>query len=292
MAIGVAGWSYPDWKGYVYEGRVKDPLRYLAGFVDLIEINNTFYRMPEARMAEDWARRTADLPAFFFSAKLHQDMTHEGRFRREAARAFSEGFRPLREAGKLRHLLAQFRYDFRDEPGNRDLLRQIAEAFAGQAVLVLELRHGSWQSPEALGFIGGLGVALAHLDYPAGPEGFALDVCPVGEDAYLRLHGRNRVAWYDRNAGRDETYNYDYSRKELEEIRDRALRLARRFRSTTIVANNHYHGKEVANALQLMALLGRKAVKAPEVLRRRYPNLAQVSVAAAGDSETKEQWLF
>lgn len=80
ISVGVAGWSYPDWDGYVYPRREKDKLRFVAGYLDMIEINSTFYRPPDARTSESWLKRTADLPDFFFSAKLHRDMTHEGRF--------------------------------------------------------------------------------------------------------------------------------------------------------------------------------------------------------------------
>lgn len=40
--IGIAGWSYPDWRRIVYPAGIKDPLRYLCKYVDCIEINSTF----------------------------------------------------------------------------------------------------------------------------------------------------------------------------------------------------------------------------------------------------------
>ena len=44
--IGVAGWSYPDWKGIVYTSSKIDQLEYISRFVDCLEINSTFYRPP------------------------------------------------------------------------------------------------------------------------------------------------------------------------------------------------------------------------------------------------------
>lgn len=280
IAVGVAGWSYPDWEGYVYEPGVKDKLRFVAGFVDMIEINSTFYRPPDARTAASWARRVADLPGFFFSAKLHRDMTHEGRFSTQSAEAFRHGLEPLSRVGRLRHLLAQFRYDFADSPESRDLLKALSEAFAEMATLVIEVRHRSWQQPEALDFLKGLGVTVANLDYPTGRMSFTLPICTVGEHGYFRLHGRNRAAWFDREAGRDETYNYLYNATELRELEQRARRLAPHFRSLTIVANNHYQGKELVNALQLKALLTGQKVRVPPALARRYPELREI---AAGE---------
>jgi len=275
IAVGVAGWSYPDWDGYVYTGGVGDKLRFVAGYVDVIEINSTFYRPPEARTSASWVRRTADLPTFAFTAKLHQDVTHKGALAPELVRAFREGLGPLLEEGRLKHLLAQFRYDFADNAANREHLSRIRERFGDLTALTLELRHRSWEAPDALTFLTGLGVNVAALDYPAGREAFTLRIPGVGAHAYLRLHGRNRAAWFDRQAGRDQTYNYLYSRAELEGIVARALELAGRSSTLTVVANNHYQGKEMVNALQLKSLLLGRRVPVPPGLVARYPELRE-----------------
>lgn len=277
VACGVAGWSYPDWDGIVYAGRIRDKLAYVASFVDMIEINSTFYRPPEARTAESWVRRTEAFPDFFFTAKLHQEITHGGRVTHGLADAFREGLAPMRDAGRLRHLLAQFRYDFADTPTARDHLALIRETFGGMCGLVMELRHNSWQSPGALEFLRGLGVTVANLDYPTARNSFNLAACTVGADAYFRLHGRNTAAWFSREAGRDEVYNYLYSRGELEGIRDRILRVAAESRTLTAVANNHYRGKELANALQLKALLTGRQVSVPPGLVAEYPELGAIA---------------
>ena len=277
ISVGVAGWSYPDWEGFVYTGKIRDKLRFVAGYVDLVEINSTFYRPPDARTVSSWVQRTSDLPDFYFTAKLHQEITHDGRIGDGMVRAFREGFAPMAEAGRLKHLLAQFRYDFADTPDSRKHVESIRENFGSLAELVLELRHISWQQPASLDYLGELGVTVANLDYPMAKNTFSLQECRVGKNGYLRLHGRNTAAWFDTKAGRDQSYNYLYSRGELEGIRDRAVSLARSFRSLTIVANNHYEGKEVANALQLKAMLLREKVKVPPGLLARYPALAEVA---------------
>jgi uncharacterized protein YecE (DUF72 family) len=277
IAVGVAGWSYPDWDGFVYAAGVKDKLRYVAGFVDLIEINSTFYRPPDPRTAESWRRRTDDCPGFFFTAKLHQDVTHGGVVAPEMIRAFREGFRPLIEAGKLRHLLAQFRYDFADTPAARAHLQRVRDGFASLAHLTVEVRHRSWQEPEGLGYLAALGVGVANLDYPATHSGFNLRQTGVGEHAYFRLHGRNVGAWFSKAAGRDETYNYLYSRAEREEVARRALDIARMSKSLALVANNHYQGKEMVNALQLKAMLSGARVAVPPPLAAKYPELAEIA---------------
>src|SRR5918996_5393410 len=81
IRIGPAGWSYPDWAGQVYPQpppRGFDPLNDLAPYVDAIEINATFYRIPDAKTMQRWVARVADHPDFRCTAKLWQGFTPEG----------------------------------------------------------------------------------------------------------------------------------------------------------------------------------------------------------------------
>jgi len=272
IAVGMAGWSYPDWEGIVYPNKRIDQLAYVSEFVDVIEINSTFYRPPAARNSQSWLRRTAEKKDFFFTAKLHRDFTHEGKLDEATVRQFHEGFAPLLEADRLRELLAQFRYDFADTPANRGQLAEIAGRFGEVFDVVVEVRHRSWERPEALAFLEGLGVSVCNLDYPVGPNSFQLELCTVGPNGYFRMHGRNYRTWFSK-AGRDETYNYYYHEGEMQEIRRRVEKLAQVFRSLTVIANNHYRGAELANALELKFLLTGKKVAAPDGLLHAYPRL-------------------
>jgi uncharacterized protein YecE (DUF72 family) len=276
ISCGVAGWSYPDWKGFVYPPGTRDELRFLAGFVDMIEINSSFYRPPSPAAVASWAERTAELPDFFFTAKLHQDVTHRGLLDAAMVGQFHTGFEPLVRAGRLRHLLAQFRYDFADTPDGREHLRRVREAFGDMTNIACELRHNTWQSPAALDYLRRLGVTAVNLDYPVARNSFNLRVCTIGEHAYFRLHGRNDKAWFSRGAGRDETYNYKYANGELDEIVRRAVEIASMTRSLTLVANNHYQGKEAVNILQVKSRLTGRKVRVPDLLAEKYPELEQI----------------
>ena len=276
--FGIAGWSYPDWNGILYPAGLREQLPFVARYVDLMEINSTFYHPPRARHAQAWLKQTAFKPAFRFTAKLHQDITHGGKLETEMARAFHEGFQPMTEAGKLTHLLAQFKFDFNDTPEHRAHLHRIREAFGDMANLTLELRHNSWQAPAAMAFLEDLRITAANLDYPLARNSFNLTACRIGADRYLRLHGRNATAWFDKNAGRDKTYNYYYARAELEGIRQRVKILRRDSRSLTVVANNHFQAKEVTNILQLKAMLTDRKVAVPPGLLVRYPELKDIAV--------------
>ncbi len=189
--IGIAGWSYPDWRGIVYTSSKIDQLEYVSGFVDCLEINSTFYRPPVEQNSKSWLQRTSVNPEFFFTAKLHGDFTHKGKIDTETIKQFHTGFGPLLEAGKLKHLLVQFRYDFSENIQSRQHLSKIVGNFSNTFDLVVELRHKSWEDPDALSFLEDLGVTICNLDYPTTWNSFNIQNCTVGKNGYFRLHGRN-----------------------------------------------------------------------------------------------------
>jgi len=275
--IGIAGWSYPDWKGIVYTKPKIDQLEYISEFVDCIEINSTFYRPPFEKTTRSWLERTSKHPDFFFTAKLHRDFTHQGKIDAEIVKHFHKGFEPFLEAGKLKHLLVQFRYDFADTNLNRQHLSKIVKIFSGAFSLAVEVRHKSWQMPNALEFLQELGVSVCNLDYPTTRNSFDMQQCTIGTNGYFRMHGRNVEKWFSK-AGRDETYNYYYKENELTQIRQRIDELAKAFETLTVIANNHYRGAELANALELKCLLTDQKQPIPEVLLRTYPQLAKIAL--------------
>lgn len=281
VLVGTAGWSYPDWEGRVYpvpHPRGFHPLAFLARYVDLVEVNSTFYAVPPPRNAERWVALTRDRPGFTFLAKLHQGFTHEAwpADGRGAARAYQDAVRPLSEAGRLSAVLAQFPWSFRFDEAGRERLGRIAGLFP-DLPLVLEVRHRSWFGEEGLGFLGGLPFSLAHLDLPTARDHPPPRHPSVGPIGYVRLHGRNREAWFRKDAGRDERYDYLYGRAELEGIAARLKEVAVSSRNTFVVTNNHYGGKALANALEIKGLLEGRPPLAPPALRSAFPHLAEVT---------------
>jgi uncharacterized protein YecE (DUF72 family) len=275
--IGIAGWSYKDWQEIVYTEPKIDQLEYVSRFVDCIEINSTFYRPPFEKTTKSWLERTSKRPDFFFTAKLHRDFTHEGKMDAETVKYFHKGFEPFLKAGKLRHLLVQFRYDFDDSQANRGHLSKIVENFRDAFNLAVEVRHKSWQQPEALDFLEALGVTVCNLDYPTSSNSFDMQYCTVGTAGYFRMHGRNVQKWFSKSS-RDETYDYYYNENELGRIKQRIDKLAEAFKSLTVIANNHYRGAELANALELKALVSGRKQPVPDGLLNTYPNLAGIAL--------------
>jgi uncharacterized protein YecE (DUF72 family) len=263
VLIGPAGWSYKDWAGKVYPHPAPsgfDPLAYLAQVFPVIEVNSSFYRPPSARMSETWAKRTPK--SFVFTVKAWERFTHDKETFTEAdARLFREGVAPLLAAGKLGALLLQFPWFFRDGEKERDRIRRAVDALHGRAPLVIELRHVSWL--DALDFLRGQELNFCNIDQPKSSTAITGTRIVTGPVGYVRLHGRNANAWFSKDAGRDQKYDYLYSREELRfwEEAIREMETEKLF----VILNNHFQGKAIANALMLMKALGKDAVPPPPV---------------------------
>jgi uncharacterized protein YecE (DUF72 family) len=272
---GVAGWSYPDWEGVVYpkpRPRGFDPLVFLASLVDVIEINSTFYHPGPKKNAQSWARRTAGTRGFKFTLKLWQRLTHEREpFTAAEAQEARAAADVLMDAGLLGAALLQFPWSFKNSGENRARLAKVAAAMAGLP-LAVEVRHASWGRPEFYEFLRGLGLAFVNLDQPVIGESLGPSAEVTAGFSYVRLHGRNYRNWFREDAGRDARYDYRYSEDELGPWKERAERMAAGGGEVYVVANNHFKGQAVVNALQLKKMLGRP-VAAPPQLRAAHPVL-------------------
>ncbi|UCH83443.1 MAG: DUF72 domain-containing protein [Candidatus Latescibacterota bacterium] len=275
--IGPAGWSYPDWDGIVYPtpaGRAFDALEYIASYVDLIEINSTFYRVPSPRVCDDWAKRVAGKNDFTFTVKVHRDLTHGRAPAHESdAVSFTRAVAPLADRGKLGSLLIQFPWSFRMSSDARRYIRDLTRWLRPFPTAV-EVRHGSWESPPARRFFRENDITLCGIDQPLVGDSLGPTTYEPGRTrAYFRFHGRNKDMWFKRDAGRDDRYNYLYSAAELSSWRERIESVPTGVERLFVVLNNHFRGQAVANALQLRAMLSGVKSDAPPELLDAYPQI-------------------
>jgi len=290
IKIGVAGFSYKDWQGVVYPPSLKSSARieYLAQFLELIEINTSFYGHIKPAVGKEWCRAALSVnPKFVFTAKLNRAFTHSpvavleptsAKTIRPAATDEQDakaGYDSIATQGMLGALLAQFPISFKCTDENRAYVERLVERFRSYP-LVLEIRHASWNEPDVFRWIEGLGIGLCNIDQPllgraVGPSAHATSA--VG---YIRLHGRNYKQWFAETNVRDR-YDYLYSTKELATWKDRALEVAEKTETTYVVANNHNLGKAAVNALQLISMIEARKVKVPATLVPRYPELEQIA---------------
>jgi uncharacterized protein YecE (DUF72 family) len=291
LLIGPAGWSYPDWNGIVYPAhrpRGFHEASYLARYFDTIEINTSFYSPLNPDHARQWIERVAENPCFLFTAKLWQKFTHEERATAEDEAAVRAGLDILRGAGRLGALLLQFPFSFHNTPPNLERMGQLIDSFEDYP-LVVEVRHSSWANPDFYELLRQRGVAICNIDQPLIGRSMAPDQRVTSRLGYVRLHGRRADTWFsdDPELPRHERYNYLYSDRELEPWARRIRLISERTETTFVVANNHFEGKSVVNALQLIHILSGHKVRVPEPLRHRFPQLETIA-----DSPSAEPTLF
>jgi len=278
--VGTAGWSYADWEGIVYPEK-KDKnfhsLPFLAQYINLVEINSTFYRLPVIRISLSWVKRVENYPNFLFSVKLHQIFTHQRKdFSQKDVDEFKIGIEPLKAKNRLAAILIQFPWSFANTTYNNDYLINLFKLFTDYP-LALEVRHSSWDNPQFFRFLEENKVCFCNIDQPI----FRNSIKPSTKTtnpkfSYVRLHGRNYQNWFKEGAGRDERYNYLYNKEELEEWVKRIKDLAKQGDKVYVITNNHYRGQALANALQIKNMISGEKVNIPFLLLNRYPILKEI----------------
>lgn len=187
LFIATSGYVYPHWRGLFYPRDLpqRQWLRFYAERFQTVELNNPFYRLPEAEMFRAWAEAVPR--GFVFAVKASRFITHVKRLKdpEEPLEMFFERARELEDT--LGPVLFQLPGQF---PLELPRLDRFLEALACQRVApglraVLEVRHRSWLSRAALSRLRAAGVALCLADWPelrvTGPL--------TADFAYLRRHG-------------------------------------------------------------------------------------------------------
>lgn len=294
ILVGTASWSDPGFveRWYPKGMPAADRLPWYAQHFEMVEVNSTFYAVPDPRMVERWIRSTPD--GFTFDVKLHQllsrhstaakmlppalqrtaEVDGRGKVRltpeieEAVAREFLKPVELLRSAGKLGVLLLQLSPAFSPRKHQLEELRPSLELLGGQQVAI-EFRNRNWAQgerlQELLEFLRRHSAALVSVDTPA-EEHFTimppeLDEITNPEIAYLRLHGRDAHA-YTTGKTVAARFNYDYTDEEIDEIADRSKKLARQAPQAHIVFNNNTHDYAPHAALRLRVAL-KQIAKAP-----------------------------
>lgn len=254
VRVGTSGFQFKDWKGPFYPEKLPDAgtLDYYAAVFDIVEINTTYYRIPSPGV---FARMAAAVPEDFgFTVKLHSSMTHERAPSPGDFAAFHAAMEPLAARGKLLGLLAQFPWSFQDTVENRDYLIWLRGQLAAYPLHV-EFRHVSWITESGYEFLRRNRCGYAMVDEPQ-LKGLVPPVEKViGPSAYVRLHGRNALDWWQPRPGSDR-YLYEYSDEELAEWIPRVRRAAQKAKQTFIYFNNCHFGHAPRNALKFKQMLG------------------------------------
>ena len=297
IRVGICAWAdaaliesgafYPK-KSMTAEAR----LRYYARFFETVEINSSYYAIPDARNVARWAERTP--PGFVFTVKAYAlltghnprpetlpdevhamiparaQKTHRGEIQLAALpseaidttfRLFRAALRPLEDARKLGYVLFQFAPWVRFDHERLAYLERLPARLPGFPIAV-EFRDRSWfpeHAAETLALLRRAGLAHVIVDAPTAAHAVPRVTARTAGPAVFRLHGRNAEGWLRQVRGEEPTvrekYDYLYSEAELRELLPE-VEAAAEEGDVYVSFNNNNRDYPVRNALAMRRLLG------------------------------------
>ncbi len=182
IRIGCSGWQYQHWRGDFYPAELPHArwLEFYAPTFDTVEINNTFYRLPEASTFAAWGRRVPR--GFLFAVKASRYITHMKKLK-EPAGALERLFT---RAAHLRRAFGPVLYQLPPRwPVNVERFGAFLAALPKRRRHAVEFREPSWYRDDVFALLERHRVALCLHDMPGSASGRRA----VGPFVYARFHG-------------------------------------------------------------------------------------------------------
>jgi len=180
ILVGTSGYNYPEWKGAFYPADLpaKKMLPYYAGKFPTVEINYTFYRMPNAKLVGGWADQTPS--PYQLTLKTPRRITHDSRLKNcgELVKTFCEVAATLGD--KLGALLVQLPPNLKKDLA---LFDAFLDELPPRVRAAFEFRHQSWLDEEVFGRLAARNLALCVAD----SEKMSTPVRVTADYAYFRL---------------------------------------------------------------------------------------------------------
>ena len=288
ILIGTSSWADPGFvKDWYPDGMpARDRLAWYAERFEGVELNSSFYAVPDPANVRRWAEITPD--GFTFDVKLHRLLSRhsagldslppdlrdgatttargrveltpdlEGRLIEETLTAIE----PLAEADKLGGLLLQLTPAFSPKRNELAELEPLVSAIQPHR-LAIELRNRRWvddeRTAQTLGWFDDNEVAFVNVDAPPGDATpimpSELDAVTRDDLAYVRIHGRDTDG-YLKGDSVAERFGWIYGDEELEEIAGRARGLAEDAAEVHVFFNNNRDDDAPTAARRFRSLLG------------------------------------
>ena len=265
IKIGLTGWGdHPE--VYSEVTSAKDKLFDYSGHFPIVELDTSFYAIPNPKHVEKWCQDTP--AAFQFVMKAYQGMTGHLRenlpfeTRNDMFEAFRESAGVFQKHGKLAMVLIQFPPWFDCTTKNVNYLIYMKKQLA-MFPLAIEFRNQTWYAEtmkeKTLSFLKKYELIHVVVDEPQAGVGSA-PLVPVAthDQVLVRIHGRNIFGW--RNIGHGENWRkvrflYDYNAEELEGLKQHIQHLQSQAKDVYVLFNNNSGGHAAKNAKQLQQML-------------------------------------
>jgi uncharacterized protein YecE (DUF72 family) len=292
VRVGICSWAEKTLvaSGEFYPSEAKsaeERLRYYAAQFDTVEVDSTYYAIPDQRTAWLWDARTPR--DFTFHIKAYGALTghaidpktlpndlrgavalppatgrtvyvREPEVLTSIASRFMEALLPLKRSGKMGLMVYQFPPWFDYSVANLDRLLFCKTLTKGVPVAV-EFRHGSWLVPQraesVFNFLRENGITYIAADEPQYGTLTTVPFIPkvTTEFAYFRFHGRNTGNWLKKNVETSLRYAYSYNDQELTSFIPAIKEADRQARETYAMFNNCHRGSATSNGRRLKEML-------------------------------------
>lgn len=231
IRTGCSGWSYNQWVGpfYPFGTKSSDYLRIYSRIFDIVEIDSSFYAIPDTNTVENWKNSVSD--RFLFTAKMPQTVTHDLRLKNsvDEARRFLDVIGILGE--KLASVLIQLPPTLAFNEGLKRLRKLLSDLPADFRYSV-EFRNDSWFVDDTFFMLRENNVTLTWSEIPYAR------VPPVvtTDSVYLRFVGDRSIKGEEfGRIKRDRSREIEFWKKEL---RDKEEIIKHAY----VLSNNHFQG--------------------------------------------------
>jgi uncharacterized protein YecE (DUF72 family) len=295
ILVGTSSWADPGFVKEWYPSGLpaRERLPWYAKHFRYVELNSSFYAIPDRNTVRRWGEDTPD--GFVFDVKVHRALSRHaaqldslppdlrdhattnerGRvvltpeLEQTLARRLVEEVAPL--ADKLRVFLAQLTPAFAPRRHELSELDGLVDALRPHK-LAVELRHRGWVSEkrrdETFAWFSERGVAFVCVDAPHADHFQIMpsDLDAVTDDsiAYLRAHGRNQQGYLTGKTVA-ERFGWRYEGDELEEIAERSRKLAEQAAEVHVAFNNNRGDDAPTAAQRFQSLLGQEPPADPQL---------------------------
>jgi uncharacterized protein YecE (DUF72 family) len=236
--IGCSGWSYTAWKGPFYPPNLESSewLRYYSQIFDYVEIDSSFYKIPNQFMVKNWDRKTPD--NFRFAAKFPKIITHDKHLVdvKEEVELFLKVMEPLRE--KTLALLIQLPPSMEIIPGLEGL-RQLVPLLDNKFRYAVEVRHQSWFQDLAYNFFANNNLCMVWSQL----AGIRTPPIVTTDFLYVRFIGYRIID--ENNFGKiqkDRVLEMSKWARRVKRVEEEKKKENKELSLAMIAANNHYAG--------------------------------------------------
>lgn len=233
LNIGCSGFLYDHWKGPFYPEDLpkKGWFRYYCSKFSTVELNVTFYRLPDKETFTKWYQETPS--DFVFSLKGSRFITHVKKLKASAEPVDVFFSRALALKDKLGVILWQLPPGLKVDPGRLAEFLELLRPYGLRSTF--EFREGTWISKEVISLLQRENASLCMADWPE----FLNDLPVTSDFVYIRRHGEGG------------SYATCYSNEHLKADARRIKRYLKQNKDVFIYFNNDAYGYAPRNALQL-----------------------------------------